>query len=675
VPAIRRWPSSHIKATPRDRRRPADRRVHSSRKEIRSLGERDDINDRSTVDVREFVKALLTDVRALERMLDGDMFETGVRRIGAEQEMFLVDAELFPAPIATEVLDRLQLPDLGPELARFNLEASLQPQIFGGRCLSDLEQELNGVIHQVRKAAREFDADVLLTGILPTLDKSHLGIENITPNPRYHELNDSMRKMRGGDFHILMKGLDELHTTHDNVLVEACSTSFQIHFQVGPEEFARLYNVAQAILAPVLASAVNSPVMFHKRLWQETRVAVFQHSIDTRHETARKRGLAPRVDLGDKWVDESVLELIKEDIARYRVLLVKGVEENSLKVLDQGGTPRLDALCLHNGTVYRWNRFCYGITDGRPHLRIETRALPSGPSVVDEVANAAFFFGLMAGVVDEHRDIRRVMAFDDVRNNFYAVARHGLKAQIVWEKGRTHTAESLILKILVPQAREGLKIAGIDGGDIDRYIDIIEERVRQNRSGAKWILDSLATMGNEGTPDLRYRTLTRSMLLRQKTGEPVHTWSLASLEEAKDWRYSFITVGQVMSTQVYTVRPSDPAEMVASLMDWNRIRFVPVEDDEGYLVGLVTYRALIRLVGSANLDDLTVKDIMKSDLITVTPETPTIEAVQLVRKHQIGCLPVVSDGRLLGVISPADFLPLYDKLIVEMLKEDPIIEP
>jgi CBS domain-containing protein len=634
------------------------------------LGEHDIRAGHSTGEVRDFVKALLNDVRALERMLDNDMFETGVRRIGVEQEMFLVDRELFPAPIATEVLDKLNLPDVGTELARFNLEASLEPQPFGGKCLSRLEEELNATVHMVRKAAREFDADVILTGILPTLSKNHLGIENISPNPRYHELNDVMRKMRGGDFNIILKGLDELQITHDNVLVEACSTSFQVHFQVAPHEFARLYNVAQAILAPVLASAVNSPVMFGKRLWKETRVAVFQHSIDTRHETARTRGLAPRVDLGEKWVDESVLELIREDIAKYRVLLVKGVEEDSFETLERGEIPKLGALCLHNGTVYRWNRFCYGVMDGKPSLRIESRALPSGPSILDEVANAAFFYGLMAGMVDEHHDIRDVMNFEDVRDNFYAVARHGLKAQIAWEQGKTYTAEALILKELIPRAREGLLNANIDPNDVDRYLDLIDERVRHHRSGAKWILDSLSTMGNDGTPDLRFRTLTQSMLLRQKTGEPVHRWPLASLDEAKDWRYAFLTVGQVMSTQVYTVRPGDLVEMVSSLMDWNRIRYVPVEDDDGYFVGLVTYRALIRLVGRKDLETITVRDIMKTDLKTVTPETPTLEAVHLVRSNQIGCLPVVVDRRLLGVLTASDFLPLYDKLIDEMLKED-----
>ena len=634
------------------------------------MGKRDVRGKHDSDDVREFTRALLADVRALESMLDGGMFEKDLRRIGAEQEMFLIDRDLFPAPIATDVLKRIDNDSIGTELSLFNIEANLTPRVFGGSCLREVETELLECVSVVRRAAQESGADILLTGILPTLNQTHLGLENITPNPRYHELNDALRKMRGGDFHIHIKGLDELQMTHDNVLVEACNTSFQVHFQVAADEFARLYNLSQAVTAPVLAAAVNSPVFFGKRLWKETRVAVFQHSVDSRPEAARSRGLQPRVDLGDSWVENSAIEIIQQDIARFRVLLTRGLEEDSLETLRNGGIPRLDALRLHSGTVYRWNRMCYGITDGKPHLRIENRALPSGPSVLDEVANASFYFGLMAGLAEEYDDVRSVMSFDDVRSNFYAVARHGLKAQIAWDHGHMHTAESLILNVLLPVARAGLKHAGIDSADIDRYLDVIEQRVQFQRTGARWILDSLAAMGKEGTPDLRMRTVTGAMLARQKTEDPVHKWPLATLDEAKDWRYSFLTVGQVMATQLYTVRPQDLVEMVANFMNWNRVRYVPVEDDESKLVGLVTYRALIRLVGRADTESVTVGDIMKTDLVTVTPETPTVDAVRLVRKHQIGCLPVVRGDALLGVLTTSDFLPLYDKLIDEMLDED-----
>jgi CBS domain-containing protein len=634
------------------------------------MGERDGVRKLTeSGEVREFTRQLLADVRALEQMLEQGMFEEDTRRVGAEQEMFLVNNDLFPAPIAMEVLSRIDDERIGTELARFNLEANLTPRDFAGSCLRDMETELEELVGRVRIAAAHHNADVILTGILPTLNRDHLTLDAIAPNPRYSELNEAMVKMRGGDFHINIKGLDELQITHDNVLVEACNTSFQMHFQAGASEFANLYNLSQAVTAPVLAAAVNSPVFFGQRLWKETRVAVFQHSVDSRSEVHRRRGQQPRVDLGDDWVEKSPLEIIQKDIARFRPLLVKGLAENSLETLAKGGIPKLGALRLHSGTVYRWNRMCYGITDGKPHLRIENRALPSGPSIVDEVANAAFYFGLMSGMSREVDDIRRVMTFDDVRSNFYAVARHGLKAQIAWA-GHTHTAESLILKELLPVAYEGLKTVGIDSADIDKYLGIIEQRVHYHRTGARWILDSLATMGEDGTKDLRMRTVTQAMLSRQKSGGPVHQWPLASLDEAKDWRYSFLTVGQVMATQLYTVRPHDLAEMVANFMDWNHVRYVPVENDESELVGLVTYRALIRLVGRDNASNVTVADIMHTDLITVAPDTPTIDAIRLTRSHQIGCLPVVSGNHLVGILTAGDFLPLYDKLIDELLEEN-----
>jgi len=633
------------------------------------VGERDGVRKLTeSGEVREFTRQLLADVRALEQMLEQGLFEEDTRRVGAEQEMFLVNKDLFPAPIAMEVLSRIEDDRVGTELARFNLEANLTPRDFAGSCLRDMETELEELVGRVRIAAAHHSADVILTGILPTLNQDHLTLDAIAPNPRYSELNEAMVKMRGGDFHINIKGLDELQITHDNVLVEACNTSFQVHFQAGASEFANLYNLSQAVTAPVLAAAVNSPVFFGQRLWKETRVAVFQHSVDSRSEVHRQRGQQPRVDLGDDWVEKSPLEIIHKDIARFRPLLVKGLEENSLETLEKGGIPKLGALRLHSGTVYRWNRMCYGITDGKPHLRIENRALPSGPSIVDEIANAAFYFGLMSGMSREVDDIRRVMTFDDVRSNFYAVSRHGLKAQIAWA-GHTYTAESLILKVLLPVAYEGLKTSGIDTVDIEKYLGIIEQRVHYHRTGARWILDSLATMGEDGTRDLRMRTVTQAMLSRQKSGGPVHQWPLASLDEAKDWRYSFLTVGQVMATQLYTVRPQDLAEMVANFMDWNHVRYVPVENDEGELVGLVTYRALIRLVGRDNASNVTVSDIMHTDLITVSPDTPTLDAIRLTRAHQIGCLPVVSGKHLVGILTAGDFLPLYDKLIDELLEE------
>jgi CBS domain-containing protein/gamma-glutamyl:cysteine ligase YbdK (ATP-grasp superfamily) len=623
-------------------------------------------------ELRAFVKALLRDVKALEALIDRGMIETGVRRIGAEQEMFLVDRALRPAPLVLEVLDRLRHPQFTTELARFNLEANLSPMTFGGSCLRQMERETNDLLQRAREAAQACGASIVLCGILPTLELHQLGLENMVPNPRYLTLNRALRKLRGGSFHFRIKGLDEVDIVHDNVMLESCNTSFQVHFQAGPEEFARLYNLAQAITAPVLAAAVNSPLLLGRRLWDETRVALFQQSVDARSEAHQARGHRPRVSFGDGWVKSSVLEIFREDIARFRVLLATGIDEDPEAVVARGEAPKLTAMRLHNGTVYRWNRACYGVHDGKAHLRIEARALPAGPTVRDQVANAALFFGLMSALSEEHREIDRVMEFDHAKENFVSAARRGLKAQFTWIKGESFTAERLLLDRLLPLARQGLAAHQLDSSDIDLYLGIVEERVRSGRTGAQWVHNSLAAMAGKGTRDQRMRTLVRAMLTRQQAGEPVHTWAPATMAEIDDWRASYLRVGQYMATDLFTVRPEDLVDLAASLMEWEHIRHVPVEDDDGNLVGLVTHRSLLRNLGGMageQREPVAVREIMKANPVTVTPYTSTLDAIELMRKHHVGCLPVVEGRRLVGIVTERDLLDVAARLFEEQLRE------
>ena len=347
------------------------------------MGRQDLQADFSDDELRAFMKAILADVHALERMLDEDRFETGIRRIGAEQEMFLLDRSGRTWNGAAPMMQALNHKQFTYELAQFNLEANLEPQVFGGKCLSNMEQELTGLLQLARRTAEAQGGGIVLCGILPTLRRTDLGLDCMTQNPRYLALNNAMAHLRGGEFQFRIKGVDELEMTHDNVMLESCNASFQVHFQVGPKEFAKLYNTAQAITAPVLAASTNSPVLLGRRLWRETRVALFQQSVDSRSAAHQLRGRRPRVSFGDGWVRDSVLEIFREDIARFRVMLASDLDEDPEAVLDRGGVPAMTALLLHNGTVYRWNRACYGISDGKPHLRIEARAFPSGPSPVD----------------------------------------------------------------------------------------------------------------------------------------------------------------------------------------------------------------------------------------------------------------------------------------------------
>ena len=614
-----------------------------------------------------FMKALLEDLRALAFMLAEGRVESGVTRIGAEQEMFLIDRYLRPAPVSLEVLKQANDARLTTEIARFNLEANLTPLELENDCFTRLQLELNEVLEIARKGAATQNADVLLAGILPTLQKSDLTLDNLTPVARYHELDRGVIRMRGGPLSIHIKGLDELQLTHDNIMMESCNTSFQVHFQSNAREFANHYNVAQAITAPLLAAAVNSPLLFGQRLWQETRVALFQHSADERSRPQLARNQPTRVSFGDRWLQHSVIELFHDQITRFRSIMIAQPDENPFAVLARGETPSLSALRMHNGTVWRWNRACYGVHNGVPHLRIENRALPSGPTIVDEVANAAFFAGLMLAVPQAYGEIATRMAFDDAKLNFFRAARHGLDAQFQWIDGQTHSAVSLILDHLLPLARHGLIEANIASKDIDKYLGIIEERTQCAQTGARWIMKSLPATGNSASK------LTSEILANQKRGEPVHRWPLIEEVDSDEWEHGYRTVGQFMSTDLFTVSPDDLIDLAASVMDWRHIRHVPVEDHEGRLVGLISHRGLLRMMIN-NADKLTtVREIMIPDPVTVTPSTSSLEAMELMRTNRVGCLPVIEGDQLVGIITSYDFLEATAKLFHQHLttKERP----
>jgi CBS domain-containing protein/gamma-glutamyl:cysteine ligase YbdK (ATP-grasp superfamily) len=612
-----------------------------------------------------FMRALLEDLRALAFMLQDGRLENGVTRIGAEQEMFLVDHYFRPAPVSLPTLEQANDSRLTTEIARFNLEANLTPLELTGNCFSRMEQELDQVIDRAREAAATQNADVLLSGILPTLQRSDLTLDNLTPVARYHELDRGVIRLRGGPLSIHIKGLDELHLTHDNIMMESCNTSFQIHFQSNAEEFANHYNIAQAITAPVLAAAVNSPLLFGQRLWQETRVALFQHSTDERSRPQLARNQPTRVSFGDCWLRNSVVELFHDQITRFRPIMIIEPNENPFEVLARGETPSLSALRLHNGTVWRWNRACYGVTDGVPHLRIENRALPSGPTVVDEIANAAFFTGLMAALPNVYGDIARRMSFDDAKMNFFRAARHGLDAQFQWIDGKSHSAPALILDHLLPLARQGLIAAQVATEDVDKYLDIVKERAQSRQTGATWIMKSLSAMDSSTSKDTRQRRLTAAMLANQKTAEPVHRWSIVENIEAVEWQDGYRTIGQFMSTDLFTVKPDDLIDLAASVMDWRHVRHVLVEDEEGHLVGLVTHRGLLRILNNGNRageSPTTVREVMIENPVSVSPSTASLEAIQIMRSNRVGCLPVVEDDQLVGIVTSYDFLEASGRL-------------
>ena len=623
--------------------------------------------------IRSFTKALLTDLRALEKMLDDGLIESGVRRFGCEQEMFLVDHAWRPAPVAIQVLDLLDEDNFTTELAQFNLEMNIEPMMLEGGCFSGLQVRIEELLDMARAAAHKVGAEVVLSGILPTLSKSDLTLDNITPKARYYALNEALNKMRGGAYRLRIEGRDELQIEHDSVMLEACNTSCQVHLQVDADEFAEKYNMAQAVLGPVLSVAVNSPLLFGKRLWAETRIAVFQQSLDTRSTTVHLREFSPRVRFGESWVKRSVTELFQADIANFRVLLAQDFGEDPFGQLEAGTVPKLKTLQLHNSTMYRWNRPCYGISEGRPHLRIECRALPAGPTVLDEVANAVFWIGLVRGAHAEYGDITQKLDFDEAKYNFLAAARHGLNAGFHWIDGEQLSASELILGRLLPLARAGLE-SRVDSSELDKYLGVIRDRAESRRTGSSWMIRSLRGMKDRGTLSERLAALTAASVNNQRGRKPVHEWEVARLEEAGGWTMNYAKVKEYMTTQLFTVQEDELLEMVAFLMDRKQIRHVPVEDDKHRLVGLVSYRSILRMVSEFGTERVSepvpVKSIMEVDPITVTPETPTLQAIDIMRDNGVSCLPVVTNGKLVGLVSEADFMPIAYQLLQSKLTEE-----
>ena len=613
-----------------------------------------------------FVRSLLKDIQALEYMLQNDMFETGITRIGAEQEMALVNSlTMKPSPIAMKVIEQLSdKPWLETELAKFNLEITLDPQEFTGLCFRTIEHEINEKLDAISTALAKHESSLVLTGVLPTIRKNDLEMHNLTPLERYRALMKALHdQLIGSNFELRIFGIDELLIKHSSPLLEACNTSFQVHLQTDPKDFVRRYNLSQTLAAPIMAISANSPLVFGKRLWHESRIALFQQSIDVRttHEHFRER--APRVSFGSDWLDHSVLEIFKEDISRYRVLISSDVEENSLDMIRNNEIPKLNALQVHNSTVYRWNRPCYGISEnGMPHLRIENRVLPAGPTVQDEMANACLWLGCMIGISNEIKDITEHIGFADIRDNFGKAAKYGIDTNFTWFKDRKVNACELVLKELLPYAKAGLQSRQVDENDIDRYLGIIEERAKSHMNGARWMLRGFTKLKSETNTDEALRKITQATIENQKRNIPGHEWELPSLDIKKEYGTHDLVVSEIMQTDLFTAQQDDIIELISAMMNWRDISYMPVEDKKGKLIGLVTVKEILSYFKDdkqlSEKSASSIKDIMITEPITVSGDTKLTMAIDLMKDKDIGCLPVVDEGELTGIITNWDIAKL-----------------
>jgi len=431
-----------------------------------------------------------------------------------------------------------------------------------------------------------------------------------------------------------------------------------------------MYNIAQAITGPVMAISANSPLVFGKRLWHESRIAMFQQALDTRSSHDHMRERSARVSFGRDWLHKSIMEIYKEDIARFRVLLSSDVKEDSLACIKKGEIPRLRSLQVHNSTVYRWNRPCYGISDnGKPHLRIENRVIAAGPTVIDEVASACFWVGVMEGMAQRTDDITKHISFEDARDNFAKAAQFGIDSKFNWFDDEKIPASQLIREKLIPIAREGLEYRKVNKVDIDKYLGVIQERAKKHMTGARWMLRGYSELKKTIGEDEALRVITAEIVNNQKKNIPVHNWPAPDANSLKQYKISEMIVSDFMVTDLFTVQKNDIIQLVAELMDWNKIKYTPVENAKGKLIGLVSARLILRELtrNPTKRTTHTVEDIMVTDIVTVTEETTIKEAIRLMREHDIGCLPVVVNGvDLVGLITENDFIRISRRLIERM---------
>ena len=352
---------------------------------------------------------------------------------------------------------------------------------------------------------------------------------------------------------------------------------------------------------------------------------------------------------------------------RYRVLLGADFEEDSLRMVYKGQTPVLKALTVHNSTVYRWNRPVYGISgNGKPHLRIEARMFPAGPSVLDEMANAAFWLGLMEGYADQLDDVTKYITFDHAKANFYAAARGGMTKQFTWFNDKRYYAKELILKELLPVAEKGLKLREINQNDIERYLNVIRERVEKESSGSGWMLKTYNDFKDRASKEEILSTITMYTIKNQKENLPVHHWKIPKLKDLPHWHPAKLLVEEVMKTDVLSAQPDDIVEFVADMMDWAKLRYVPIEDEKGMFVGLVTARSILKTLRQQSVEkklkDLKVKDLMLKDPFTISPDQKLSDAIKLMNEHKIGSLPVVQNGKLVGMLTETEFFHLSRRL-------------
>jgi hypothetical protein len=472
------------------------------------MGQEIETSEFSADDFEEFRRRLERETRLLAEWFKEGVFASDGSIGGFELEACLLDRDANPAPLNQSLLENLDEPLVVPELARFNVEINSTASQLQGDVFERMAEELQQIWDKCNRHAHPLGARMGMIGIMPSLRQQALSPQNMSPLNRYQALNEQIFKLRNGKpLAIHIEGRETLDLEHDDVMLESAATSFQIHLQVDGRSAATLYNLSKIVSAPMVAVSANSPYLFGHDLWDETRIPLFEQSI-----SVGASDLTKRVSFGIRYVYESMMENFEANLKRYPVLLPLLMDEP---------VEKLAHLRLHNGTIWRWNRPLIGFDDnGSPHLRIEHRVVPAGPSVIDDIANAAFYFGLVTGLAQRYEAPEAEMGFIRSRSNFYNAARLGLKAELFWFDWETRSADLLIREELLGLARQGLQSLGIASASIDYWLGIIERRVVLGTNGAAWQRRWVTRHGKD------FNGLMEAYLEQQESGKPVHEWSL-----------------------------------------------------------------------------------------------------------------------------------------------------
>jgi len=602
-------------------------------------------------DRANYIHHLLNDIKALELMIEKGLFEEGPLRVGAEQEFCLVDANFLPESNSLTILDNIADTHFSTEVGNFNLKINLDALSLQKDCFSKMHNQLEILLEKAKKSASKTNSKILLAGILPSLSASDINEQNITNVERYTVLNDAIKSDKKTYCDIHIKGVDEINLSHDSVKLEGCNTSFQMHLQLGIKDFVDNYNWAQAIAGPILSVCTNSPLLFGKELWSETRIALFTQSIDTRENSYLLNENQSRVSFGNNWQTGSITDIFKDNISRFRSFTTANFSTNSLDMLNANETPKLQALQLHNATIYPWNRVCYGEINGKPNLRIENRYIPSGPTTIDEIANMLFWVGVMLGKPKKFNKIHNLWDFKDVKTNFFNAARYGMATQFYWN-GAYVSSHDLLLDEFLPMAYKGLYSVGVTPKDAEYYLKVIKDRVN-GTNGSEWLIRNFRQLQNKHKPFEAMQVLTASLYEKQEKGYPVSTWGMLHDGDESPFKKQRL-VKHVMSSDIFSVSKKDSIELVLNIMNWKKIHHMPVINKERELQGLISWTDVKAYLDAEKKQNTSVQKIMKTDIVTVNEYATLEEAKKIMDASAIGSLAVVNQNKLVGLITYND---------------------